>query len=277
MRILLSFFVSITIAGNINAQNLKIITFNIGGDYKGDIIRWEKRMPLMTEFLREESPDILCLQEAHSNQSSDIIKSFPMLGIVGAQSEKEKLRAVYNPILYRKDRFIMLDSGYFALSEHPDSVGSIGWDAKYPRKATWINLKSEETGEIVFVINAHLDNVGKVAKVEGIKLILDKIRLFSKSRNIILAGDFNSTVSSKVHDIVSEWGLYDTYQVSPQIKGVHYSFHQYGQKDIEKRHIIDFVFTDKEIEILSVNIPKESSKSGVYISDHCPVIVNMKL
>ena len=230
----------------------------------------------MTKFIKNTSPDIMCLQEAHSNQSADIVNIFPMFGITGALNAKEKQRTVHNPILYRKDKFEIIDGGSFALSEHPDSFSSIGWDAKYKREATWTNLKYKDTGEIVFVLNAHLDNVGKVAREKGMKLILGKICLISKSDKIILAGDFNSTDNSKVYEIVSHSGLHDTYLSSSNIKGVSYTFHQYGQKDVEKRKKIDFVFTSKLLETVSVEIPKEKCQKGVYISDHNPVIVKIQ-
>lgn len=218
----------------------------------------------------------MCLQEAHSNQSADIIKKFPVFGITGAVNEKEKQRTVHNPVLYRKDKFEIIDSGSFALSEYPDSFSSIGWDAKYKRKATWTNLKYKETGEIFFVLNAHLDNVGKVAREKGMKLILEKIRLFSKSDRIILAGDFNDVASSKAHKIASQWGLNDTYKTSPKNKGVNYTFHKFGQKNAGERYKIDYIFASKDFKTVSVDIPKEKPKRGVYISDHNPVIVKMK-
>ena len=88
-----SFIVSILLGiCDTNAQNLEVITFNIGGDYTNDLNRWGNRMPLMARFIKKTSPDIMCLQEAHSNQSADIIKKFPVFGITGAVNEKEKQR-----------------------------------------------------------------------------------------------------------------------------------------------------------------------------------------
>lgn len=272
-----SFLVSIILGiCDISAQTLEVITFNIGGDYTVDLNRWGNRMPLMTRFLKKTSPDIMCLQEAHSNQSADIVKKFPVFGVIGAVNEKEKQRTVHNPILYRKDKFDIINSGSFALSEYPDSFSSLGWDAKYKRKATWTNLKYKDTGEIVFVLNAHLDNVGKVAREKGMKLILDKIRTLSNTKRIILAGDFNDISSSKAPVLASQWGLNDTYKTSPTIKGVNYTFHKFGQKKVGERYKIDYIFASKDFETVSVDIPKEKPKRGVYISDHNPVIVKMK-
>lgn len=258
-------------------NKLKIISFNIGGDFIANgPNQWKNRKPLMMEFLSKEFPDILCMQEVLINQLNEIKSNFEIYNMVGVSRVDGKEKGDFVPIFYRKDKYEQVNSGTFCLSEKPDSIGYIGWDAKYPRIVTWINLKNIKTGEMVFVINAHLDNVGKVARVNGMKLIFEKISQLSKSDRIILTGDFNDVVSSKVHDIAIQGELNDTYIVSPQTKGVHYTFHQFGQKDLGKRYKLDYIFTSKNFKIHSVSIPIERPKRGVYISDHNPVIVKMK-
>lgn len=258
-------------------QKLKVITFNIGGDFifKGPN-QWENRRPLMMKFLSKESPDILCMQEVLINQLNEIKTCFPIYNMVGVSRVDGKNKGDFVPVFYRKDKFEQINSGTFCLSEKPDSIGFIGWDAKYPRIATWINLRDVKTGGSVFVINAHLDNVGKVAREKGMKLILDKISELSKSNKIILTGDFNDVASSKAHKIASQWGLNDTYMTSPKIKGVNYTFHEFGKKVLEKRYKLDYIFVSNNFRIQSVNIPQDRPKRGTYISDHNPVIIKMK-
>ena len=259
------------------SHKLKIVTFNIGGDFIAEgYNQWKNRKPLMMQFLSNETPDILCLQEVLINQLTDIEMRFPMYDMVGVSRVDGKAKGDFVPIFYRKDKFEQINSGTFCLSEKPDSIGFIGWDAKYPRIATWINLKFVDTGEIVFVINAHLDNIGKIARVNSMKLILDKISLLSKSKRIILSGDLNDLASSKVHNMASQRGLNDTYLIASKIKGVNYSIHQFGQRDVEKRRKLDYVFASDDFKIISVNIPKEKPKKSVYISDHNPVAVKMR-
>lgn len=278
MKLLFSFFVLLTIGlCNTNAQNLKVITFNIKVDSKADgINQWKNRKPLLMRFLSKENPDIFCLQEVLLNQLDDFRMSFQMYDYVGVSRIDGNTKGDFVPIFYRKDKLEQINSGTFCLSEKPDSIGCIGWDAKYPRIATWINLRIRESGDTVLVLNTHLDNAGKIAREEGMKLIIEKLSLFSKSNKIILTGDLNASASSKVHDIALHEGFQDTYLVSRKIKGVHYSFHQFGQIDFENRKKLDYVFTDKTIKTIRVTIPKEKPKRGVYISDHNPIIVKMK-
>ena len=279
IKILFSLTISLFSMGTCSAtaNTIKVITFNIGGDFIANgPNQWKNRKPMMMRFLSKEAPDILCVQEALYNQLNDLQMSLQMYEMVGVGRVDGKKKGDFNSIYYRKDKFEQINSGTFCLSEKPDSIGRLGWDAKYPRIATWINLRYVETGDIVFILNTHLDNVGKKARVEGIKLILEKIALLSKSDNILLTGDFNDVEKSKVHALATQWGLVDTYLASPKKKGVEYSFHEFGQKEMKKRYKLDYVFTSKCFEILSVNIPKERLKKGAYISDHNPVIVKMK-
>lgn len=258
-------------------QKLKVVSFNIKVEDKADgDNQWKNRKPLVMKFLSKEKPDIICMQEVLRSQLNDIKVCFPEYEMVGAPRVDGKTRGDYIPIFYKKDKFGHIDSGTFWLSETQNKAGSIGWDAKYPRTATWINLRVIKTGEILFVLNTHLDNAGKEARVKGMNLILENIPILSKSDSIILTGDFNDIVSSKVYQTVSQGRLNDTYVVSRKKKGVPYTFHQFGQKEMGRRYKLDYIFTSDHFKIQSVNIPKEKAKRNVFLSDHNPVIVKMK-
>lgn len=263
-------------AFNARSQDFKTITFNIRQDLKSDgINKWENRRKLMTQFLESSDCDIVCMQEVLNRQLLAIISDMPIYNYVGVGREDGKTKGEYSPILYKKDIFDLIDSGTFALSETPDSIGSLGWDARYSRIATWANLKFKESEEVVFVINTHLDNIGKMAKVNGMRLILDTIPHLAKSEHVILTGDFNSNDSSNVYRISSNYMLKDTYRESPNVEGVDYSFHSFGKKKKSDREKIDYIFASPDIEVKSVSIPEEHSLDGVYISDHNPVICMM--
>ena len=56
-------------------NNLKIISFNIGGDFIADgPNQWKNRKPLIMQFISKESPDILCMQEVLINQLNETIE-----------------------------------------------------------------------------------------------------------------------------------------------------------------------------------------------------------
>ena len=132
------------------------------------------------------------------------------------------------PIFYREDRFSLLDSGWFWLSETP-SKPSIGWDAKHRRITTWAQLYNTHTHTLkcsmspspslpsspsssqspspssrhdnalkksFLVVNTHFDHIGAIARVHSAQQIRDWIE---KRRDqdhphplpTVMAGDLN--------------------------------------------------------------------------------------
>ncbi|KAG1055116.1 hypothetical protein G6F43_002905 [Rhizopus delemar] len=79
------------------------------------------------------------------------------------------------------------------LSETPEKVGSIGWDAKQTRVATQALFKRIEDNAKFTVFNTHMDHVGTVAREESSKLILERAREASSEGPVFLMGDLNST------------------------------------------------------------------------------------
>ena len=72
--------------------------------------------------------DILGTQEVLHNQLEDLKQRLPEYGVIGVGREDGKEKGEYSALWYQKDRFNLLDSGYFWLSETPEVAGSKGWD-----------------------------------------------------------------------------------------------------------------------------------------------------
>lgn len=258
------------------SYKIKVITFNIRGDYKDGKNQWKNRKAQMIDFLSKESSEILCMQEVHYNQLMDLDEGLQLYESEGVGRTDGKKKGDFTPIFFSKEKFIKIDGGTFWLSETPDSIGSIGWDAKSPRIATWVNLKHIKSGEIIFVINTHLDHIGKKARERSATLIMDTLPSLAKSNRIIFTGDFNDVESSKVYKIVSERNLHDSYVLKSTQKGCNYTFHQYGMLEKEKRNKIDYIFVNENFKIVDVIIPIEMPKNEVYLSDHNPIISTLK-
>ena len=76
------------------------------------------------------------------------------------------------------------------LSETPD-VPSKGWDAKYPRTATWALLSDLRTGRQLYFVDTHLDHRGVEARRQGLLMIVNKVREMNPDVPMVLLGDFN--------------------------------------------------------------------------------------
>lgn len=100
----------------------------------------------------------------------------------------------YSPIFYKTDKYDLLESDTFWLSETPDEVSGPAWNAGYTRICTYAVLQNKETGEIYIHFNTHQDHMSDLAKENGAKLMISRIDEISAKYNnapVVFTGDFN--------------------------------------------------------------------------------------
>ena len=259
---------------------MKCITLNLRFDNKGDgINKWDNRKERVSQFLNDEAADIICLQEVLSRQLSDLDGALDDYAHVGVGRDDGKTRGEYAPIFYKNKKYENLEEGNFWLSEHPDSVGSVGWDARLPRIATWIKLKDKKTGRLFVVINTHFDHIGRKARQQSAELIKNWISENVNHLPVILAGDLNVTEKSEAYKSLTAENspVVDAFKVCKKKEGVNYSFHNFGKILGWGKAKIDYIFVSKKIKVISVVIPRENPLNGVFLSDHNPIIANVLL
>lgn len=127
-----------------SAQTLKLITYNIRLQTESDGANsWANRKDFLTGQLKFYNPDVFGVQEVLPQQVDDLTKSFVNYGTAGSGRDGFGKGESSN-IFYRKDRFILKDSGTFWLSETPSKI-SKGWDAALNRVCTYVLLKDKQT------------------------------------------------------------------------------------------------------------------------------------
>jgi len=156
------------------------------------------------------------MQEVLKSQFDDLSNRLSRdYGCIGVGRNDGKTSGEYAPIFYKKDRFILLDSGCFWLSETPDKP-SVGWDAKYPRICSWAQLQDRNTGNTLYFLNTHFDHVGKQARKESACMIVKWIRRHSDCGETILVGDFNVDQRSESYrELVKTGFLTDSFEAAP--------------------------------------------------------------
>ena len=111
------------------AQTITWATFNIRYDNPADQSNnWQFRKDTVTRFIQAQDMDIVGMQEVLHNQLEDLLQRLPGYKSIGVGRDDGKTKGEYAPILYKEDRFEVLDSNTFWLSQYPDSIGFIGWD-----------------------------------------------------------------------------------------------------------------------------------------------------
>ncbi len=254
-----------------NAQSFKLMTYNIRLDVESDgENRWSNRKDFFTSQIQFYEPDILGVQEAKPNQVIDIANALSAYSYVGIGRDGVGQGESSN-IYYKKDRFEVLKSNTFWLSETPDII-SKGWDAAFNRVCTYALFKDLKTKKTFWVFNTHLDHVGELAKTNGILLILSKIAaLNTKDDTAIFMGDFNSKPTDN-RIIALKKVMNDTRDISENKPfGPLGTFNGFKQNEpVTER--IDYIFISKKSNLkVSKYAVLSDSKDLRYPSDHLPV------
>ena len=163
-----------------SATSLSVMTFNMRYDNPEDgQNNWRFRRERVAGVIKAQEVDVLGTQELLSNQFNDLSGLLTGYQGVGVGRLDGVESGEYCAVFFRKDRFTLLDSGTFWLSETPEVVGSLGWDGACERIATWVVLRDRD-GRELFFIDTHLDHVGQVARDEGVSLLMNGIETLSR-------------------------------------------------------------------------------------------------
>ena len=279
MRLRLIFLLSLVVLmlcyGCGNSQKdvvIKYISYNIryGTANDGDNA-WDIRKSATKEMIDREQPDVFGLQEALICQLDYIDSNFSGYNHVGVGRDDGKEEGEFMAVYYRNDKFQLLDSGNFWLSETPDEC-SMGWDAACRRIVTWAKFKVVDADKEFYVLNTHLDHVGKVAREQSILLITNKIAEIVKDDKIpvFLSGDFNSNVSSPIFDPLKA-EMKDSRAILPESEWIP-TYNNYGNGG---ESMIDYIFY-KNAEVLDFKT-LNGDYGKPYISDHYPVMAKFKM
>ncbi|CAF1343907.1 unnamed protein product [Adineta steineri] len=259
-------------------SSFRVMTYNIRMDTFFDgKNRWSCRKDRVVNLIRSYAPEIFGVQEALSQQMTDLQRDLPNYGSYGVGRDDGRDSGEYSAVFYRHDRFELLDRGTFWLSKNPDTPGSKGWDADLPRICSWIKLKDRLTNKEIYYFNTHFDHKGTVARQESARLILDRIQQITGSGTpAILTGDFNTGPESDAyHTIITNNILQDTQLLTESShsgpQGTWSTFdvgHGIGDR-------IDYIFiTPLHFKVLN-HAHLTDSQDKCYPSDHLPVLTEL--
>mgnify|MGYP000025233980 CR=1 FL=1 len=259
----------------IQAQSLKAMTYNIRLDVASDGNNaWPFRKDFFAAQVRFYEPDILGVQEAMPHQVVDLERLLPQYNQVGIGREGVGKGESSN-IFYKKDKFTIIQTNTFWLSETPEAI-SMGWDAACHRVCTYALFQEAKTNQLFWVFNTHLDHIGEQARTKGIKLILAQInQLNTLNYPVIFMGDFNSEPQSLLISNL-KMRMDDTREIAVEAPfGAIGTFNNFEfNTPVTKR--IDYIFVSKNSKLkVKKYAVLTDSKDLKYPSDHLPVYVEL--
>lgn len=256
-------------------NSFNVASYNLRYNNKGDGINaWPNRKENVKALIQFHEFDIFGTQEALRDQLNDVaeLKDFAFFG-AGRDDGKEA--GEHSAIFYRKDRFKMLQSGNFWLSETPDKPGK-GWDATCcNRICSWAKFSDLKTKKEFYFFSVHFDHQGVEARRQSGKLMVEKIKEIAKNTPVILVGDLNSTPDTEQVKTI-ETLLSDSRSVSALPPyGPEGTFNAF-KFDAPMNQRIDYIFVSKQFNVLKYGVLTDA-KEQRYPSDHQPVVAKVVL
>lgn len=257
-------------------ENLKIVTFNIRCVWKG----WTDgkngfvhRAGMVYEKVLEELPDVILFQEVLEGHLKLLKRMFPEYDFFGHFRNADfGGEGLYTAV--RKERIQVLGYDSYWLSPTPYVPGSrFENQSDCPRTCLTLKLRDIETNKVFKAINVHLDHISDEARIEGIKLLLEKAGEDMKKDGlpVILGGDFNARPESETIRYCNEYEKLKLYDVTDKIEA---TFHNYG----ETKAKIDYLYVTENIKAATEKVYIwDDVDEGIYLSDHYPVCMEMDI
>jgi len=238
------------------------------------------RLPLIADYYRACDADVIGMQEVNRVGTA----LFETLGDIYSPATRTHAgdKHCYTPILYRHDRFELVEGG-------SELYRSRGTDTK---SMAWAVLLDKKSGKKLALINSHGSLIlksynleatnaveGEMWRVDNVCQMLEKKdelrEKYGASLPVFVTGDFNSHPDSESVQNMKKV-LPDSADIATlgSTTGIN-SFHGVPGRLCPEGTPIDFIFvTDDAVKVLVHCIADD--ETSLAISDHCPLFVDAK-
>lgn len=279
LRILLTTVLfTLVLPGKALAQSscvLHIASFNIHyivpNDKNDD---WDERKHAVTHVLKDIDADIVAFQETETFDGGHYSKRNLQLDWIHSSTTGYKNAAAGDPevfpntqpIIYKANKYTVVDHGFFFFSETPDKIYSKQWDGGYPYFCSWVRFRSRCTDKDFYLFNVHNDFKSRGNRLKTSELIVDRIeKIVLENLPIIVLGDFNAPKGFKEIRLLETIGLsvVPSGGATNRILGMHIL------------PAIDHILISKEFRPQSDIKVWRNRYDGVYPADHYPISVKL--
>lgn len=255
---------------------IKVMSFNIRyGSADDGPQRWEQRRELVIDRIRAAGPDLLGLQECRDDEQATYVRAalpdYDFYGVARGGDGPTALEMA--PVLIRRPAFEIVRQGCFWLSETPEFAGSVGWDALFPRTATWAELRHRPTGHSLAFLNTHFDLMPE-AIVNSARLLRGWVERTAARLPVVLCGDFNADKSSAAYEMLADGRtLADAWRQANPAGEDEATFHGFGQPGVALA--IDWVLVSPSLSVVEAAVDR-ARRGDLFPSDHFPVVVSLR-
>ena len=250
---------------------IRIMTFNVRCFGLENLPR-KAREYYVAETVRKGMPDSFGVQEATPTWMKYLEKELgDKYDYVGVGRSNGKNSGEYSAVFYLKDKYELVNSDTFWLSETPEKP-SKGWDANIKRICTWAILENKESGEKFVHLNAHFDHQAEEARKNSVDMILEK----AKQHNdlpVVFTADMNIVEGTELYErMVADGTLKDTKYIAEDTMD-YLTFHNLNPSENEGR-ILDYVMINDKFDAEVYKVVT-AGVDGRFVSDHYPVYADI--
>lgn len=250
---------------------------------KGDYV-WDIRKHRLAQSIVDMNMDVFGIQEVDLRIQRELPE---LLWKHGAAEYEWYVFSPYSQdgigdkaqaLLWRKDKFKLVEAHYFWFSETPD-FKSKGWDEKkYYRGGFCAVLKDKKSGRKFFLTHAHFP-LAKEARVRAADVCIEMEKKFNRERlPSFLIGDLNNRPDAPASEKLRTYWTDSYLYLPPENKEG--SFATQNGADINRNmdtnpRRIDYVYFRDAVPLKYCCFNK--MYDGFWPSDHCAVYVDMKM
>lgn len=198
-------------------HTLHIASFNIHyivpSDKRDD---WEDRKHAVTDVLNDMDADIVAFQEMETFDGGHFSERNLQLEWVMSSTTGYNATAIGDPrlfphtqpIIYKPEKYEVINQGFFFFSETPDKIYSRQWDGRYPYFCTWAHFRIKTGEKDFFIFNVHNDYKSRSNRIKTSELVADRLKQIAKEDYpMVIVGDFNTPHWATELDILGDAGL----------------------------------------------------------------------
>lgn len=252
--------------------NIRFITPQDVGDRA-----WTARRGPALNMINQVKPDVIGIQEQSKEWVDYLVENMPDYEFyIPDYVEKINLKRGFSMvIMWKADKYVLLDAGRFFLTETPDKP-SKGWESNHYRTTSWVYLKDKTTGRKFYCFNTHLDHKSRLAKENGVLLNVEMMKsIAGKKAPVFICGDMNIYRENKGGVLLDPF--YEYMQSADETALTSYrvpTFNGYNP-DMSVRRRIDYIFY-RNAQALEYKVIDSPDYGVEYISDHYPIITRFK-
>lgn len=220
-----------------------------------------ERAPRFQKLVYEYQPDILGIQENCAAWNAQYAMLF----------RKTYFSVNQNNVtfLLRKDRYELVEDGFFYLSPTPDVKSQFEGDSG-PRTCCWAIVKDLLTGKELFLCNAHLDWNNDTQRALQLEVLIQQLSPYFQQYPTIACGDYNSTPDGPIYARACELLTDSRVSADKNISTIDFTSHGFGTSS----NLIDYIFHSEALHADLYYILNDHYDG--FVSDHYGVLTDFR-